>query len=665
MKRLITIVVLMAMVAGCASSSMKSTPFYSGSERVYTGSIEDRVNLWPIGYYREPALSVLWPIFSMTDDHLAIRPIYSQFRQSGKDAGYDEFNFIWPFCQFDTKHNHHRIFPIFWGDKYIDIFPLVWWRPGKSFTLFPIVWWKENDYFNVFPLWWSSDNYTLLFPFYYQDKNTLSILPFYGRTYYHNGLTEWYGPYGWHRDMNSPEQNYDWCFPFYYHDATSFKTPLFGWDRSTGGSWFFPCYYDDDDLFLSAFYWRKWSTDDRGERTLSHGSFPFWQSDDEGFKSLFWVSHHDRLTNDDFWCVPPLLSWGSNGDDGWSQRYLLGLGGVEREKNGKYIDWIAPLYYKENNNFISLLYCHYEDEWGSTTNVTHVIPPLLSLVKSSNKGEKEMRFLFGLGGVNTTGNGDIDYSWLFPIYYKDDDSFISLLFAHEKDEFTSITPFIGVTHEEHKKGAWLWPLFGWTNDDRMEAAEEQMNADWLDPKIVVKKHEKIYSEGHTNRWYEVTGEVRAHDNSWRLSGLSTSDHWNSWHVSNDGKTVMAKDISEYGNIFAYKSERNRTIKFDVKTRDKLSDEETGESGIFCNILWHSKYEARKGRQYDMKSILWRFWHYEKLDGNVTVDSFPFFTYDSKTNGYSKTSLCWRLFRNEYDPKEDKRKVDVLFIPVWR
>ena len=63
-------------VTGCATSQMKSTPFYSGSERVYTGRVEDRVNLWPFAYYREPALSVLWPLFSLTDDHLAVRPIY-------------------------------------------------------------------------------------------------------------------------------------------------------------------------------------------------------------------------------------------------------------------------------------------------------------------------------------------------------------------------------------------------------------------------------------------------------------------------------------------------------------------------------------------------------------------------------------------------------------
>ncbi len=57
-------------------------------------------------------------------------------------------------------------------------------------------------------------------------------------------------------------------------------------------------------------------------------------------------------------------------------------------------------------------------------------------------------------------------------------------------------------------------------------------------------------------------------------------------------------------------------------------------------------------------------HEEERNGNATVDAFPGFTYDAKTNGYSKTSFLWRFFRYENDPKEGK-KVDLFFIPVWR
>ena len=731
MKRLIPIVLLTATVTGCATSQMKSTPFYSGSERVYTGKLEDRVNLWPIGYYREPALSVLWPLFSLTDDHLAVRPIYSQYRQEGKDSGYDEFNFLWPFCQFDTKHDEHRIFPLYWGDKHVDLFPLVWWRFDKSFTFFPLAWWKKDRYFNVFPLWWSDNSHKLLIPFYYQDENSIQVIPFYGSTTHVDSFSQWIGPYGRYRNEKHPERNYDWCLPFYYRDATSFGTMLFGWDRNDRSSWAFPLYYKDHESFFSLPWVSGQDKDSSwwivppllsgggsdktgsfnayllglvGQKTKADGDsgqwvFPLFYRDreslltpfygyidDDHFYSPLWVSEHDRETGADFWCVPPLLSWGTSTGDEWAQRYLFGVYGRDGkgEETSSWLfplyysdkdrfvtplygqtdksNWCVPLWYKDEQKFVSLLWCW---NWSNHSD-TYVVPPLLSWVESSDTDEKEMRLLLGLGGVDTKRNGDVECSWAFPLYYNDDDAFISLPFAHVKNSFTYVTPFFGVTHQGYKKGAWLWPFYGWTNDAHMEAAEAQMNADRLDPTLRVEKREWVSAEKRTNWWYNVTaGPAPAHNSSWRLSGLSTSDRWIGCHASNDGKTVTVEDESEFGNFFAYKSDYNRTVKFDYATKRKISDEETGESGLLCNFLWHSKHEAGKGHEYDMKSILWRFWHYEKLNGDVTVDSFPFFTYDSKTNGFSKTSLLWRLFRNEYDPKTDRRSVDFLFIPVWR
>ena len=92
-----------------------SSPLYTGNEVKFTGAVEDRVNLWPVAYYREPVGSLAWPLISWGDDHLAFRPLYSQYKQSGDD--YDEFNFLWPISQFDTKHRDYRVFPLFWGEK--------------------------------------------------------------------------------------------------------------------------------------------------------------------------------------------------------------------------------------------------------------------------------------------------------------------------------------------------------------------------------------------------------------------------------------------------------------------------------------------------------------------------------------------------------------------
>lgn len=98
--------VMVIMFAGCKTKLMKSTPFYEGDDCAYAGKPEDRVNLWPVAYWREPVGSVLWPIVSFTDEHFAIRPIYSRYQ--------NEHNFLWPLGRYDSRSGDMRFFPLFW-----------------------------------------------------------------------------------------------------------------------------------------------------------------------------------------------------------------------------------------------------------------------------------------------------------------------------------------------------------------------------------------------------------------------------------------------------------------------------------------------------------------------------------------------------------------------
>jgi len=602
--------------AGCATPQMKSTPFYTGDSTVYKGKSEDRVNLWPLGYYRDPALSVLWPAFSLTDDHLAVRPLYSQFRQGGADLPYDEFNFLWPLCQFDTAHGRHRVFPVFWGERYFDFFPLVWWA--------------KDDYFSVFPVWWSN------------------------------------------RDC-------DMLFPLYYRDADTFATLLFGWDKDS--SWALPLYYKDSDCFATLPF-------------VSGGSGD----------SAYWVA-------------PLLLSWGESDAAGHGRYFALGLCGYAREKKGGEADWLAPIYYRKDRDFVSLPWCMWGNEkdrgylipplltyfntagdfftplcgksgetnwllpfwWrdrngfmtllygqnettGGNPGMEYVFPPLLSGAETHKDGSSAIYALLGLAAWKNGKDGVFDRSWLFPLWYADDRKFLTIPYQHVRNDFSSVALIAGVRHGEHRSGGWLWPLFGWKNDKRMPDAEAMLNADTLDPKVTFEAKGSVVN-GHTNKWDHVFGTVGASDGSWCLSGLSTSNRSIFWGAG-CGK-VHGTDVRDFGNVLAFKRKSRRTVVFDPKTRKKMSDCEKGNSGLLCNLLWASEYEKRNGTLAAVeKSVLWCFWHYEMKDGNVSVDSFPFFTYDAKKDGYEKTSLLWRLFRNEYDPKEG-RKVDVLFVPVWR
>ena len=84
------------------------------------------------------------------------------------------------------------------------------------------------------------------------------------------------------------------------------------------------------------------------------------------------------------------------------------------------------------------------------------------------------------------------------------------------------------------------------------------------------------------------------------------------------------------------------------------------------LLYNGEHRSDriKDTSYTSHRVLWKLWDWEEENGDVSLDVFPGFTYDSKKNGYSKTSFLWRLFRYENDPEKGK-KVDLLFIPVWR
>lgn len=134
---------------GCATTAMKATPFYTGEQTVYRGNAADRVNLWPLAYWYDPAGSVAWPICSFSDDHVAFRPIYSQYRQSGREGAYDEFNLLWPLIRADTRRKDYRVFPFFWGqdtagEPYQCLFP-VYWHDANYHSLYPIWFYKSTD----------------------------------------------------------------------------------------------------------------------------------------------------------------------------------------------------------------------------------------------------------------------------------------------------------------------------------------------------------------------------------------------------------------------------------------------------------------------------------------------------------------------------------------
>ena len=118
-------------------------------------------------------------------------------------------------------------------------------------------------------------------------------------------------------------------------------------------------------------------------------------------------------------------------------------------------------------------------------------------------------------------------------------------------------------------------------------------------------------------------------------------------------------------ILFFNNETTRRVTYDVPTRRRVNEENKTESMLLCGLFYREhESDVRAATSHTHTRVLWKLWDREETNGDVTIDAFPGFTYDSKTNGYSKTSFLWRFFRYENDPEEGK-KVDLLFIPVWR
>ena len=624
----LSVFVALALAAGCQMKEFSSTPLYSGSEVKFTGAVEDRINLWPLAYWREPVGSVAWPLVSWGDDHLALRPVWSRYRQYGS-ATYDEFNLFRPIGQFDTKHHDYRLFPLFWGSD----------SKGENpyFCLFPALWWNR-EFAGVFPFFWSrggGGGGFCAFPLFWSEWTASgscwnTVWPIYSYASFPKS------------DKHSPsDQSEFWAIGY-----------LAGWNRR-GGEW-------NDHRFLPFYMW------DRGD----FYSLPYSRYDS-----------HRRTRN----------------------RLLCGLAGYDTETSGVYrASWTFPLYYhnRPRETLITPLYgksrdsewlfpVYYHDAsrvdtlafsyWNHAKEGSRgwlSVPLLSGATWKTNSKERAWLTLAGLAGGSTDGDGVCDSAWLFPLFgYGAGRSFWSLPYSRtERDDSTNRIFAAGLAglHTGGTEGGWLFPLYSKETDAGFNERFALLDAGRLPETI------KVWTEVTPHQvWNRKTGsfEEVAGPEKRATSFYAFDRRTHLLLLDNDrsvcggilhGETNYVIGAShEIGNRLLFRREVKRRVAFDVTTRERVADREEGSHSLFWPIYQHDwKRDTLKGTSKQCHNILWKLWDWEEENGDIALDVFPGFTYDTKTNGYVKTSLFWRLFRYENDPERGK-KVDFLFLPVWR
>ncbi len=376
-----SVLILLALAAGlsgCASTSLKGTPFYTGEYEKRVGPAEDRVNLWPLLYYRNPALSVLWPVFELTEDHAAVRPLFSVYRRQEERK---EYNILWPLAQFDRHLANNRIFPVYWGDDYAAVFPL-YWHIDTPFAD------KADGVDALFPLWFYSrqrdDDYSfhLLWPLYNckhdGDTQGWRLWPLYAD--WRLGGGDYYGWYAWPLGWRwgDSDSRSRLLVPLFYQESaprsSTFLTLLGGRHRDPGEAWSYlvPLWVsrtetDGAEAWYSLLGGRRREPDGDG----------FWYAT----PALTWRRHSGSRS--DLWAGGPLFHAGRDADSASSHLFPLYYYSHTRNESLQLsLPWSRLRSPEKSWNLVPPLWFDHEDAAGDFT-----VTPLYIRGRDKRTGE--------------------------------------------------------------------------------------------------------------------------------------------------------------------------------------------------------------------------------------------------------------------------------------
>jgi len=737
---------------------------------------ENRLNLWPLVGYNDGAFDFIWPLghfkdsdewrffpiirdrdlfcvfpeLWFTDDGFAVLPLATEYDfgrgtlfpvlwwdLEGSDImhsvfpayyyrGNDNATTFWAGCGLagfhrrDGKFTDHRFLPLYlWDDGDFYSLPYSRYRSGvhlKSRILCGLVGYDSNTNGDYQASW--------LLPFYSHDKaNDEFLTPLYGKTKDAN----WLIPFYYHDEhlMLTPlfgktvEAN--WTLPLYYKDKEKLLTLIGGKDGDT--DWVVPFYWRDKKTFASLPYWRQLGLDGEIDRAFSlpllsgyerdHKSgdrllyllvglgghvwsdetggaswvFPLFYKDRESFYTLLYGQNPRRS-----WLFPVYF-------DGEERTYITPLYGRNKKKES---EWLFPLYWRDKDSFVTPLYGRSEgSEWllpfyTRGEDGVNTIPfsywvdaksgtrgffslPLLSGASWEKNSCDYTWFSFaGLVGSSSNASGSRKTNWALPLFVREEgESFYSIPFGWSGggSAYTNTYFAAGLAGLKSGKteGGWMFPLY-----KKEASADYSAKSAWMDAEKLPDDI-KMWTATWTNRVWNSSRE--AYDRTVEQR-MQATDVWakdvrtaflfsdNDRHL-NGGLPYGATNRYEMterhklGNKLVFNHESKRKVCFDTATREKVSDSEDGDTSLLM-LLYNGEHRSdkAKGTSYASHRVLWKLWDWEEEDGDVALDVFPGFTYDSKKNGYSKTSFLWRFFRYENDPEKGK-KVDLLFIPVWR
>lgn len=434
-------------LSGCSSSAMKSAPLWEGEYEKAYGPPEDRVNLWPLLYYRKPALSLLWPFIAITDEGHAVIPFYEYRNGPGE-------------LRIGTVH---QAIPAL----------IVSNSEEEYFRAVNVVNDRKDQFFTVFPLFFRNgeEKWWLIVPLFYHDERGFwsplvtwfkKTKGFLGPLFFHSKESEWdpartYFPFPILGLWRGARENGWIGFPFVYWnrktDGSTLNVGVALFDRRTSGG------------DRSIHYLFPLGGHVRESGTIWNYLIPFWWSKTEESRSCF-VSLpyiHQRRGEDSWGHVFLNLYTWSREDETFRQGVVWPL--FRREKSpAESMNTLFPLWYSRTkegrSTFVSLPYLRFAREHSTFTNLL-----LLAYLSYDKDDSRYASILFPI--VHRFSNPKASGHAVFPLYLwkrsvEGVETFLSPLMSIRADG--SLFNFAGpVFHYSRREaGQFLsvvWPLF--------------------------------------------------------------------------------------------------------------------------------------------------------------------------------------------------------------
>lgn len=702
------------MLTGCSRTAMSSNPFWDSETGKVVAPTENSVNVWPIFYYRNPALSVLWPLISATDEGSAFIPAYEH------DKTRDEL-------RLGTVHQVLPAAAVFSGrEQYTRILNCVRDRKEDKLAILPL-------YFQNF-----RDSSLLIIPAYYGDKEgfwtplmtktkdlTGVLGPFFN--VWKSGATTYYNmPFPLAGVKRGADENGFWMLPAVYYDRTGPTSHLNlagalldlekngqSWEaiyagllggaarkaNGDGHNYLIPLWVAWAGKGEKGFLSLPYSSYREGDYRLTAAGFNAWieTRDKNGFyQSVFWPVFHrfqdperrglallplfytDRHTNGDRMLVTPLGGAARSGDAEY-----LNVGGPfyfsKRDRAGSYTTVAWPLAHIWTGNaekgaaLLPLFYFNRSQEGkvlvtplggGAHTpdgDIFDLAGPLFFQHRDARAGTFYRTAAWPLWHESETKNSKS--KTLLPLFHfskgAEGFDFVSLPYSTGRDKDGEHYVNVGglLLHREtgpDKSATYLLAdLIGWENYEKAGRHESHVFPFYDAEETPEQRHINILLSGFT--------ASKKDESALRREMLNESEQANHYHWSH--RTLKSRHAlgflytskedligreeglrtspNEKPPHFVVRKEREKTI-FPLAYHHELEGE-----GAETNVLWRlydSTFTEKgpHGAPQEVQRVLWRVYHRTAEGENVSVDVFPFMTYDH-TKEWSRFSFAGGLF----------------------